>query len=494
MKVVVFFFTLLTTAHANKPNILWIFSEDLSPYFGCYDCPINTGHTETIDQLAKDGVLFTRTYVPAPVCSACRSALITGLYQTSTGTHQHRSSRFTDGEVVPEDLRIHLPEDITPLPQLLKDAGYFTFNNGKDDYNFHYNRHHLYSTGTEENYQPGMNGWQGNKAIDFRNLNSHSWDSRPDKSQPWFGQITIWGGKANSKWVPKNERLADNDVPLPPYFPDVPAHRQSWTQHYNAARGASHRIQQILDKLEQDGEFDNTIIFFFSDHGNNQSLRHKQFCYEGGVHVPLIIRGNHPAIKADTIRKHLTNALDIPATTLALAGLDIPDYYFGQNLLAPDYQPADYVVSARDRCDYTIDRIRTVRTDEFRYIRNDFPERAMLQAQYRDDRPVVLTLKEEKEAGRLTEDQATHWFGPRPREEFYHLEKDPYQINNLATDPAFYDLLTQHRQILHQWQIETGDQGMQAEDPRQLKATFDLWKDLPIFSEAAVNPEYDQFR
>ncbi|MEM0970167.1 MAG: sulfatase-like hydrolase/transferase, partial [Verrucomicrobiota bacterium] len=183
----------VSTQAADRPNILWIFSEDLSPYFGCYGDPINKGHTEAIDQLAAEGVLFTRAYVPAPVCSSCRSAMITGLYQTTTGTHQHRSSRYTDGKIVPEDLRIHLPDGVKPIPQLLKEAGYFTFNNGKDDYNFHYDRRELYSTGTMENYQVGMNGWQGNRAIDHKNIAAHSWDARPDKDQPWFGQITIWG-------------------------------------------------------------------------------------------------------------------------------------------------------------------------------------------------------------------------------------------------------------------------------------------------------------
>ena len=117
----------------DHPNILWIFSEDLSPYFGCYDDPINAGHTPSIDQLAADGVLFKRTFMPAPVCSAARSAMITGVMQTTTGTHQHRSSRSPD---VPEDTRIHLPEGMKTIPELMRDAGYFTFNTGKDDYIF----------------------------------------------------------------------------------------------------------------------------------------------------------------------------------------------------------------------------------------------------------------------------------------------------------------------------------------------------------------------
>ena len=482
------------TATPSRPNILWIFSEDLSPYFGCYGDPINAGHTPVIDQFAADGVLFKRAMVTAPVCSASRSALITGVMQTTTGTHQHRSSRTTDGEIVPEALRIHLPAGMKTLPELMRAAGYFTFNSGKDDYNFHYNRRDLYTVGSRPNYVAGMNGWQGNHAQHNLSINEDTWNARPDKTQPWFGQIEIKGGKAKAQHVRPGELLAPNDVPLPPYFPDTPAHRDSWTTHYNAARGAGAPVEAILAQLAADGELDNTVVFFFSDHGNNQSLRHKQFCYEGGIHVPLMIKGNHPAIKAGTVRDELINALDITATTLALGDVPRPDYLDGQNLFDPHYQPVNYVISARDRCDYTIDRIRTVRTDRFRYIRNFFPERPMLQAQYRDQQPTVTDLKRLHEAGELTPYQDAHWFGIRPHEELYDLAADPHEINNLASDPAHAATLKAHRKILHEWMVATDDQGQYPEDPAQLRATFELWKDLPIFRDAQVNPEYDQFR
>lgn len=484
-----------STASANeRPNILWIFAEDLSPFMGCYDDHINAGHTPVIDELASRGVLFKRTFVPAPVCSACRSALITGVMQTTTGTHQHRSSRTTNGRVVPDELRIQLPAGVKTIPELMRQAGYFTFNSGKDDYNFHYDRRKLYDVGTEDDYRPGMNGWQGNKARHALSVTEDVWSARPDESQPWFGQIQIWGGKAGTKHTRKGELLADTEVPLPPYFPDVPEHQASWTMHYNAARGADVRVGAILDRLHADGEADNTIVFFFSDHGSNQSLRHKQFCYEGGLHIPFVIAGNHPVLKAGTIRNEITSGLDIPATTLALAGVPLPDYLDGQDLFAIDYRQRDYVISARDRCDYTIDRIRTVRSDRFRYIRNYYPQRPMLQPQYRDNRPEVISLKREHQAGRLSEYQAQHWFGVRPTEELYDLQADPHQINNLASDPTRAKRLQEHREVLENWMEETDDRGQYPESTLQLKATYELWKDRPIFKNADVNPEYDQFR
>ena len=120
----------------KKPNILWVVAEDLSPFMGAYGDSINTGHTPVIDKLAAEGVLFKRAYATAPVCSAARSALITGVYQTTTGTHNHRSSRFTNDSIVPKELQIHLPDGMKTIPELMKKAGYFTFNSGKDDYNF----------------------------------------------------------------------------------------------------------------------------------------------------------------------------------------------------------------------------------------------------------------------------------------------------------------------------------------------------------------------
>ena len=484
----------LESKEVIRPNILWIIAEDLSPFMGCYGDSINQGHTPIIDQLASEGVLFKHAYATAPVCSASRSALITGVMQTSTGTHQHRSSRTVDGEIVPEALRIHLPKYVKTIPELMKAAGYFTFNNGKDDYNFHYDRHALYDVGNTDEYKTGMNGWQGNRAKNFMSLTHAVWSNRPDSNQPWFGQVQIMGGKADAKYVREGEKLEINDVPLPPYFPDIPSQRAAWTTHYNANRGSDVQIEGILAQLKADGELENTIIFFFSDHGSNTSLRHKQFCYEGGMHVPLIIKGNHAPLEAGKVRDELVSLLDVSATTLALAGAELPEYLDGQNLFAKDYKAPKFVIGARDRCDYTIDRIRTVRSEKYRYIRNYYPNRPMLQAGYRDNRPIVTDMKNLYEEDKLTVYQEEHWFGIRPEEEFYDLENDPHQMNNLASDSSFEVILQDHRNVLETWIKETDDKGQYPESATQLRATYELWKNRPIFKNAKVNPEYDQFR
>lgn len=476
------------------PNVLWIIAEDLSPFFGCYEDPVNQGCTPAVDNLASGGVLFTRAYAVAPVCSASRSALITGVMQTTTGTHQHRSSRTTDGRVVPEDQRIYLPSGIQTIPELMREKGYFTFNSGKDDYNFHYDRRKLYDAGTKDDYVAGMNGWQGNKAKHWKSYTKDVWNARKDKGQPWFGQIQIDGGKGDKQYLEKEEFVPDEAVELPPYFPDTPALRNAWVVHYNHARGSDNRISEILQQLEADGELENTVVFFFSDHGHNTSLRHKQFCYEGGLLVPLIINGNHPRVPSGEIVDDLVTLLDVSATTLALAGADLPSYLEGQNLFADDYRPAEFVIGARDRCDYTIDSIRSVRTERFRYIRNAYPDRPLMQPGYRDDRPPSLDMRRLYGEGKLTTYQEEHWFGVRPREELYDMVADPHQMNNLVLESDFQAELHRHRRILCEWMISTDDQGQYPESDVQLKATYDLWKDEDIFKNAEVNAEYSKFR
>ncbi len=477
---------------AKKPNILWIIAEDLSPFMGCYNDTINIGHTPAIDKMASEGVLFSRAFATAPVCSASRSAFITGLMQTTIGIHQHRSSRTANGDIVPEKLRIHLPDGMKTIPELMQESGYFTFNGGKDDYNFHYDRNKLYNVGSEDNYIPGMNGWQGNRARHFLSYTKDVWNARRNRNQPWFGQIQIMGGKRDAQYVREGEELGDNDVPLPPYFPDIPSQRSAWIMHYNANRGSDTQIEAILKQLEADGELENTIIFFFSDHGSNTSMRHKQFCYEGGMKVPLLIKGK--GIDAGEVCNDLVSLLDVSATTLALAGAKMPDYLEGQNLFAKDYKASKYIIGARDRCDYTIDKIRTIRSEKYRYIKNYFPERPMMQAGYRDIKPIVTELKKAYKDGILTDYQEEHWFGVRPEEELYDIDADPHQMNNLTVNPEFENVLKEHRKVLEEWIEETDDKGQYPESPVQLKATYELWKDRPVFSNAQVNPEYDQFK
>lgn len=447
-----------SAATRPKPNILWIFIEDMSAWIDCYGDSVNQGKTPNIDALASRGVRFTRCYVPCPVCSPCRSAMITGAYQTTTGLHNHRSSRTPAGA-------IQLPQGVTTVPQLFRKNGYETFNAGKDDYNFVYRRSDLYSL-----------------ALKKRDLTA--WRKVP-KNKPWFGQIQLAGGKSNPrKW---KDKVDPASVTPPPYFPNNELFRKWHAHHYNTVRQTDADTKQILADLAADGLLEKTIVFWFTDHGNNHSVRAKQFCTEAGTHVPFIVAGpDHRLKRAE--RTELVSTLDISATSLALAGIEIPAYFDGVDLFARDHKPRDHVISARDRCDYTIDRIRAVRTSRFRYIRNFLTDRPLLQPQYRDNRDYVKYLRRGHAEGSLPKITEQIFFGPRPSEELYDLAKDPHEINNLATRSEWSDELKRHRRLLDDWIKETDDQGQYPESAAGLQEVLNQWK------ERCVNPEYEKVK
>ncbi|MFC1726705.1 sulfatase [candidate division KSB1 bacterium] len=454
-----------------RPNILWIAVEDISPLMSCYGYDVNP--TPHLDRLAEEGIRFANTFMPAPVCSPCRSALITGMMQTTLGTHNHHSSRS-------EESAIYLPEGFKTIPELFRDAGYFTFNHGKDDYNFRYNRELLYSGEYSTHKLYGKSG----KAID--------WNNRKP-GQPFFGQIQLSGGKEIYRRDFKTRVLRPvdrNAFDLPPYYPDHPLIWEDWAQHLDSIQITDEKVGAIIERLREDGVLDNTVVFFFSDHGM-RLWRHKQFCYDSGLHVPFIVNwpGNPERLGgAGIVREDLVNGLDIGATSLALAGIPIPDYMESRDLFAKHFKHRGFVISARDRCDYTIDRIRTVRSKRYRYIRNYYIDRPYMQPNYRDAWEITKIIRKLHSEGKLDDIQDRFWSEERPGEELYDLENDPFEINNLADNPQFAEELNRHRNILENWIKETDDKGQYPEDAANLKFMYDQWGDK------CVNPEYDIFR
>jgi len=449
---------------ADRPNILWLFLEDTSPWAGAYGHPLNQGQTPNIDGLAKSGVLFERAYAPAPVCSPCRSAVITGANQIRSGTHEHRSSRVKGAE-------IPLPDGWKLLPQLLKEAGYYTFNAGKTDYNF---------------------VWKSDSAYDANKKGNKSkapW--APAKDRPFFGQIQMAGGKGNGSNFPNDRKVPAAKVTVPADYPQDAFHQQVVAEHLNTIRKNDDQVGQILEQLKKDGLLENTIICWFSDHGANHLLRHKQMCTEGGLHVPMIITGPKQFVKAEpgTTRSDLVNLLDLSATTADWAGLPIPTWFEGQALFGADFQPRTFVASARDRCDQTIDSVRSLRTDRFRYTRNLLLDRNLYQPQYRDSRPEMQVIRAAFKDGSLAPNLAQIYFGERQPEELYDLKKDPHELNNLAGDPAFETELSRHRSLMDTW-LAKGDMG---EQPEPL-ASYQYEGTKSRFAKNAHNPEYEQVR
>jgi arylsulfatase A-like enzyme len=429
------------SAQATPPNILWIIVDDMSTNFSCYgETAIQTPH---VDRLAREGTRFSKAFVTAPVCSPCRSALITGCYQTTIGAHHHRSGRGA--------VKIHLPDGIEPIPVLFKRAGYFTCiggfgtergRMGKTDYNFEYDPA-IYDAGDWTGRQPG---------------------------QPFFMQVQLHGGKyrgAQPKqydaWAKRVFQELGSNVPvsavvLPPYYPGDPVLVEDWARYLDSVRYTDKEVGDVLAQLETEGILNHTVVCFMTDHGISHA-RGKQFLYDEGIHVPLVIRG--PGIPADKVRTDLVEHIDLAATSLALAGIEIPAWMQGRNLLASDYQPRAAVFAARDRCDETVDHIRAVRTDTYKYIRNYLNQRPHLQPNaYKDGKQIVQRLRELHAGRKLNEVQERLLFSPtRPAEELYDLQADPHELVNLAGDPQHQQTLETLRAKLAAWESETGDQG-----------------------------------
>jgi arylsulfatase A-like enzyme len=452
---------------AERPNVVWIVVEDMSASFGCYgETSIKTPH---VDALAKSGVRFTHAVTTAPVCSAARSALITGMYQTSIGAHHHRSGR---GEV-----KIHLPEQIQLVPQLFKDAGYLTNNLGIDEF-------------TRSPQQLQRNAAVGTAKTDY----NFEWDAaaydtthwaKRASGQPFFVQVQLRGGKLRGKgdgeaWPRRAAEALGSATPLeavklPPYLPADPVILRDWAQYLDAVRYTDWEVGQIVERLRQAGDLENTYIFFITDHGISH-VRNKQFCYDGGVHIPLIVRG--PGIEPGSERHDVVEHIDLAAASLALAGIGVPKWMQARDILAKDYQPRQCVFSARDRCDETVDRIRSVRSEGFKYIRNLLPQRPYLQPNvYKDGKPIVQAMRRLHAAGELNADQAKIMADARPKEELYDLQRDPFELHNLAEDPAHQKQLAAMRAELDGWIKRTGDRGQQPEPEAQYDSDMAVYLD-----------------
>ncbi len=423
-----------------RPNILWLIAEDLGPQLGCYGT--KQVWTPNLDKLAAAGVRYSRFFTTSPVCSASRSAFMTGMYQTSIGAHNHRSHR-DDGYQLPQGVRL--------LTDWLRDAGYFTANvvelppalgfagTGKTDWNFNYR------------------GWPFD-STQWAELKTH---------QPFYAQINF---RETHRPFLSPRRADPALVELPAWTPDHPVARDDWARYLDDASELDRKVGLVLGQLEADGLADNTIVIFFGDHGAAH-VRAKQFCYDEGLHAPLIIRWpkNFPTPKhfrTSTVDERLISAIDLAPTMLDIAGLRQPRGMQGEIFLGPKAGKARrYVFGARDRCDETVFRLRTVRDERYRYIRNFTPERPFLQPnQYKETAyPVWNLLKQLHAEGKLTPAQEFLCAPQMPAEELYDVQADPDQIQNLAGLPAHARTLKRLRTVLEDWIADTNDLGRELE-------------------------------
>lgn len=420
-----------------RPNIVWIVAEDTSAHFGCYG--ETTVKTPNVDAMAKRGMKFDNAYVTCPVCSPCRSAMVMGAYQTTLGIHHHRSQRDGDSKGSGnEDYYASYRIPVDPVPKLFRDAGYFVSlgknpsidSPGKTDYNFIYDHESLYD--------------------------GPDWRNRPD-DKPFFAQIMLKGGKGRGG----AKKYATNpaSVKLPPYYPDRPVFREDWASYLNSVVRTDAHVGEILQSLQDAGVADDTVVFFWTDHGVSH-LRGKQFLYDEGIHVPLVVQFPDN-LGGGRVRDDFVVQIDVAATSLSLAGIPTPRYIQGRNLFAKDYEPRAMAFSARDRCDETVETIRSVHAHRFKYIRNFMSHMSHMQPnQYKDGKLIVQTARQLYKEGKLNELQARIFQPTRPPEELYDIKKDPFETVNLACNPEYAKCLTRLRSELYDWMIDSGDLGL----------------------------------
>lgn len=437
----------LDTRAADRPNILWITVEDMSPQLGCYGD--KTVPTPNVDRLAAEGVRYTRAFSTYGVCAPNRSTLITGMYPTSIGAmHMRNWKRTAAIDKITDKALLAIPTyeavpppDVKCFTEYLRAAGYYCSNNSKEDYQF----------------QAPVTAW------DESSKEAH-WHHRPTPNTPFFSVFNFEITHESKVFEQLTEQVTDpGDVVVPPYYPDTPTVRRDLARNYDNIAEMDRRVGRLLKELEDDGLMDDTIIFFFSDHGTGLP-RAKRWVYDSGIHVPLIIRYPDKS-NANTTNGELVSFVDFAPTMLSLLDIPIPQYFQGQPFLgARKATPRKYVFAFRDRMDPALERIRAVRDVRFKYIRNYRPDLPYIGfIPYRDQMAMMQEINQLTAEKKLSTNQWQFTARRKPLEELYDTETDPNEIHNLASDPGHFDKLFELRGIHEAFYRLYGDMGELAE-------------------------------
>jgi len=428
-----------TAAQQTRPNILWITIEDLSPRIGPY------GHegarTPRLDALAKQGIVYENAFASSPVCAPARACLITGMYPSSFGAQYMRC-------------RGDLPAGTTFFPTLLRDAGYYCSNNAKEDYNI-----------------------KKPKGVWDQSNNKAHWRGRKD-GQPFFSVFNLTITHESKIRVPdkrfanitKTLSAADRHDPakvrVPAYYPDTPIVRRDIARLDDLTTVMDQRVGKILDQLENDGLAGNTIVFFFSDHGDGLP-RGKRWLYDSGLRVPFIARypdGLAHLAPSDpgTRTKRLVSFVDMAPTVLSLLGIKPPKWMHGRAFAgASADEPRSFIHATRDRMDERTDVSRAVSDGRWKYIFNYTPWVPWTQyLDYAEQMPTQKELRRLKKAGKLSPAAAHFMADRKPLEELYDTLNDPDEVVNLAADPKHEKALRRLGGAHWEWTARTRDLGV----------------------------------
>jgi N-sulfoglucosamine sulfohydrolase len=421
---------------AEKPNIVFLTCEDTSPNLGCYGDP--DAITPNLDRLASQGARFTRAFTHAPVCAPSRSGIITGMYPTTMGSHHMRSK---------------LVKAAPMFTEYLRKAGYTICwpavgGVGKTDFNF-----------------DPPKGWSDVTA---------DWTKKPEVLKPPFfavynvtvthesqARATHFQYARNTARLKPAERHDPAQVKLPPYYPDTVPVRDCVATYHDNVTAMDYVIGDVLKLLDDQNLTENTVVIFYGDHGWGLP-RGKRWPYDSGLRVPFLVRWPGK-VKPGSVREDLTCFLDLAPTALSLAGAEIPEHMQGRVFLGEKTAPAPkYVFAARDRMDETYDRVRSVRGDRYRYVRNFHPELPYMQyVNYMDEMPIMREWRRLAFEDKLNDTQKLFMSRTKPKEELYDLEKDPFEINNLATAESveIQRVRKEMSAALDKWIADTKDLG-----------------------------------
>lgn len=417
-----------STETTLRPNILWVTSEDNGPEIGAYGDEF--ADTPNIDALAARGMRYENCWSNAPVCAPARTTLISGIFPPSLGAQHMRS-------------QVQLPADIKLYPQLFRELGYYCTNNSKEDYNL---------------YTPD-DLWD-------ESSNRAHWRKRP-VGQPFFSVFNFTISHESQLRTRPHKAIHDaSEVKVPPYHPDTPEVRQDWAQYYDRVTEMDQQVGQVLEQLKDDGLADSTIVFYYGDHGSGMP-RGKRWLYQSGLRVPLIVHvperfqswvaGQY---ESGSVSQRLVSFVDFMPTVLSLVNQAPPDYCQGKAFLGKfATEDPQYIYGFRDRMDERYDMSRAVRDDRFLYIRNFYPQRP--QGAYLDymfQTPTTQVWKNQFDAGSLNEAQSFFW-QPKPSEELYDIQADPYQVKNLADAAEHRETLERMREAARQWMVRIADLG-----------------------------------
>lgn len=426
----------LFAADPKKPNIVVLSCEDISPNLGCYGDP--DAITPNLDRLAAQGARFTRAFTHAPVCAPSRSGVITGMYPTTMGSHHMRSK---------------LAKAPPMFTEYLRKAGYqiawpAVGGVGKTDFNF-----------------DPPKGW-ADLTVD--------WTKQPEQLKPPFFavyNVTVTHesqARATKAQYAKNtarlkpeERRDPAKVKLPPYYPDTVPVRDCVAAYHDNVTAMDYAMGDVLKLLDDRKLSENTVVVFYGDHGWGLS-RGKRWPYDSGLRVPLLVRWPGK-VKPGSVREDLTCFLDLAPTVLALAGAEVPSHMQGRVFLGEKTGEAPkFVFAARDRMDETYDRIRSVRGERYRYVRNFHPELPYMQyINYMDEMPIMREWRRLAFDGKLNPTQMLFMSRTKPKEELYDLEKDPYEVNNIANAESveIQKVRKEMSDALDRWIVDTKDLG-----------------------------------